>query len=135
MTSLNTYYTKRTITVRLTFIVPQTRTSRCTWKRLHCTFIHANTNKHKNPGSLNSAPRGLHSAALVAPASCFVYLRVRLFVLWSKGKANTLAPPGMCEHDENVSTSTQSSCYKCCVSGEPLGRADRALLNTSVKEL
>ena len=40
--------------------------------------------------------------ALAAPASCFVYLWAKLFVLWSKWKANTPAPPVMCEHAGNV---------------------------------
>lgn len=34
----------------------------------------------------------------MAPSSCAAYLWLKLFVLWSKRKANTSALPVMCEH-------------------------------------
>ena len=97
------------LTIKLTYIPPQKKhTSCCKLMHLHTyhTYTYINTGKStQTEAALElfvAALLGLRPAALVAPASCFVYLGAKLFVLWSKWKANTPALPVMCEHAGNV---------------------------------
>lgn len=86
--------------------------SSCTCKYLNRRAPRLRKYKHPNKQWLRRPSNPAHELrpAPAGPAPCVVYLWAKVFVLWSKWKANTPALPEMCEHAGNVPRPSSWTC-------------------------